>query len=132
MMRDIDDAGKGLVRGFLLLSLTLLINDAFGAVPAGGGETVRFNTEYNFKRMSNGEVVITHPRDPGNKDLTFDDFYADILLAAYRNQRLDYIVKTCTDKYFSSEDECRREVKHAVNVLSGWDIVIVDRDIADR
>jgi len=82
--------------------------------------------------MSNGEVIISHSQDTGIKNLTFTDFYADILLAAYRNQKMDYIIRACTGKYFSSEDECRREVKHAVNVLSGWNIIIVDRTVAER
>jgi hypothetical protein len=115
----------------LLVSLTFIFSSALFAFNQGGGEAIRFNSEYKLKRMSNGEVIISHSQNPGIKNLTFTDFYADILLAAYRNQKMDYIIRACTDKYFSSEDECRREVKHAVNVLSGWNIIIVDRTVAE-
>ena len=124
---------RGLITRFsvtiiLLFSLPAFYeNLSFCNSSAGEGEVIHLNTSLKLKRMSNGEVIISSPETTDFKNLTFTDFYADILMAAYRNQRLEYVIETCSKKYFSSTEECRREVKHAVNVLSEWKIIIIDR-----
>jgi hypothetical protein len=98
----------------------------YGSFPAGEGDVIRFNSSFKMKRMSNGEVIVTNPEETTLKNLTFKDMYADIILAAYRNQKMDYVIETCSRKYYLSDDECRREVKHALNVLSEWKIVFIE------
>jgi hypothetical protein len=62
----------------------------------------------------------------------FSDFYADLLMAAYRKQRMEYILESFSRKYYLSEEECRREIKHALNILSEWNIVVRDERMASR
>jgi hypothetical protein len=96
--------------------------------PVDDADIISLNPAYKLKRMSNGEVIIYSSNEVnGNNNLSFENFYADLLLAAYRNQRMGSIVKTFSEKYFLSDDECRREVKHALNVLSEWDIIRVKK-----
>jgi len=40
------------------------------------------------------------------------------------------IVNTISKKYYYSYEECRREIKHALNVLSDWNIVLRDDKLA--
>ena len=55
-----------------------------------------------------------------------------LLMAAYRKQNTEYIITSFSKKYYLSHDECRREIKHALNVLAEWNIVQRDDRIADR
>jgi len=80
--------------------------------------------------MSNGFVVLSALRNGETIRHEFTDIYADILLAAYRKQRLGYIMESLSKKYYYSDEECRREIKHALNVLSEWDIVLREDKLA--
>jgi hypothetical protein len=83
--------------------------------------------------MSNGEVIVTSKNLEGLEvKQKFTDFYADLLMAAFRKQRMEYILDTFSKKYFLSQDDCRREIKHAVNVLSEWNILLRNEGIASR
>ena len=96
-------------------------------------DVLHINPYYKLKRMSNGEVIIyAQNQQPSESDFSFRDFYADLLMAAYRNQRMEFIVKTFSEKYMYTEDECRRELKHALNVLSEWNIILLDKETASR
>ncbi len=89
--------------------------------------SVVLNPSFKVKRMSNGTVVVSAPKEDGTiVKHEFRDFYADLILAAHRKQRMSLILKNLSKKYYLSEDECRREVKHALNQLTEWQIVIRD------
>jgi len=92
---------------------------------------VKLNPEYKLNRMSNNTVVMSADRNGEIIRLEFTDIYADILLAAYRKQRLGYIMENLSKKYYYSDEECRREIKHALNVLTEWDIVLRDDKLAN-
>jgi len=94
----------------------------------GGDNTgslhIRLNPECKIKRMSNGVVVTSSVNEEGVVEKhEFNDFIADLLMSAYRKQNPDYIIENFSKKYALSKDECRREIKHALNVLSEWNIV---------
>jgi len=86
---------------------------------------VRFNPELMIKRMSNGEVIVLS-KNQSEKQFSqrFKDLSADLILGLYRKQSMDYIMTSIASKYYLTKDECRREVKSAMNVLVEWNIVI--------
>lgn len=114
----------------LLLLLIVIISTATSSAGNDDKKTIRINPEYKINRISNGSVVVTS-KDPGDASLKheFSDFYADLLLAAYRKQSMGVITDTLKKKYYMSEDECRRELKHAINTLSQWKIILRDDDL---
>jgi hypothetical protein len=115
------------------LSLIFLIGAQASAEGYGTnkGKNIRLNPEFKINRISNGSVVVTSKNpDEASVKHEFTDFYADLLMAAYRKQGIDYITETLRKKYYLSEDECRREIKHAVNILSEWKIILRDDEIA--
>jgi len=83
--------------------------------------------------MSNGEVIVFF-KNQNNDQFTqkFNDLYADLILGLYRKQNIDFIMNSLAKKYYMSDDECRREIKHAVNVLAEWKIVLRDDQFAAR
>lgn len=86
---------------------------------------VRFNTDYKIKRMSNGEVIVLSKSQSEEQfSQRFKDLSADLILGLYRKQSLDYIMTSIAKKYYLTKDECRREVKSAINVLVEWNIII--------
>lgn len=119
----------------LVLFLALILTPAgtgFSSSVFNDGD-ITFNPEYKLKRMSNGDVIIYHKNTSlQNQEHTFTDIYADLLLALYRRQRIEYIENTIAKKYYLSNEECRREIKHAVNVFSEWNIVLREDPIAKR
>ena len=118
---------------FLLFAFVFTLFRASAATSVSDDDVLHLNPTYKLKRMSTGEVIIyAKNQQPSESDLSFFDFYADVLLAAYRNQRVEYVVKTMSDKYYLSDDECRRELKHAINVLSEWDIILTETNLAER
>jgi len=116
----------------LLLLLTSLIATAGNPGTLYDGN-IKLNPECQIKRMSNGSVVVLAKNEQGTEvKHEFNDFYADLLMAAYRKQRMEYILESFSKKYYLSEDDCRREIKHALNVLSEWNIVQRDARLASR
>jgi hypothetical protein len=96
-------------------------------------DVIRLNPDCKVKRLSNGSVVILSKNTEGIEEKhQFTDFYADLLMAAYRKQKTDYILTSFSKKYYLSRDECRREIKHAVNVLAEWNIVQRDDRLSYR
>lgn len=94
---------------------------------------IRLNPQCKIKRFSNGEVLITSKNQEGLEvKHKFTDFYADLLLAAYRKQHMEFMLNTFSKKYTMSQDDCRREIKHAINVLADWNIIVRDNKIALR
>lgn len=88
---------------------------------------VILNPVYKVKRLSNGTVIVsTAEKDGTIVKHEFRELYADLVMAAYRKQRLALIVNNLSKKYYLSEDDCRREVKHALNELTEWQIVLRD------
>lgn len=83
------------------------------------------NPAFKVKRLSNGTVVVsTTEKDGTIVKHEFRELYADLVMAAYRKQRLPLIINNLSKKYYLSENECRREVKHALNELTEWHIVV--------
>jgi len=117
----------------LLFAFVFTFIHASAMTSFSNDDILHLNPLYKLKRMSTGEVIIyTKDQQPSESDFSFNEFYADVLLAAYRNQRVEYFVKTISEKYYLSDDECRRELKHAINVLSEWNIILMDRELANR
>jgi len=118
-----------------LFGLTMVLIFSILAPVAGGdadeGKNIRINPEFKINRISNGSVVVTS-RNPEETKIKheFTDFYADLLMAAYRKQSMNIITDTLRKKYYMSEDECRRELKHAINILSEWKIILRDEELA--
>jgi len=91
---------------------------------------IKLNPDFKLKRLSNGRVEMSAVQNGEAVKLQFEDVYADLLMAAYRKQRMGVIVNTISKKYYFSYEECRREIKHALNVLSDWNIVLRDDKLA--
>lgn len=98
-------------------------------VAGGENESIRLNPEYKINRNSNGTVTITSKKPESKVRHEFNDFYADLLMAAYRKQSLNAITDMLMRKYYLSEDECRRELKHAINILAEWRIILRNEDL---
>jgi hypothetical protein len=117
----------------VLLMVVVMAAEAGNSPKSFYGGSIKLNPECKIKRMSNGEVIV-FAKDKEGLDVKhqFTDFYADLIMAAFRKQRIEYIVDTFSKKYYLSDDDCRREVKHAVNVLSEWNILYREDQIAAR
>ena len=114
-----------------LLFLLVISMASFSLSASSFDDTiVKLNPDYKLKRMSNGTVVMSALQNGETIQHQFTDIYADLLLAAYRRQRLGYIMENLSKKYYYSDEECRREIKHALNVLSEWDIVLREDKLA--
>jgi hypothetical protein len=114
------------------LLLLLMISMGFFPLSASSFDNtiVKLNPDFKLKRMSNGNVVMSAQQNGASVQHEFTDLYADLLLAAYRKQRLGFIMENLTKKYYYSDEECRREIKHALNVLSEWNIVLREDKLA--
>jgi len=117
-----------------LFSIVLMVVSFVPSALAGGNDdskSIRINPEFKINRISSGSVIVTsrNPEDASVKH-EFNDFYADLLMGAYRKQSMDLITDTLRKKYYMSEDECRREIKHAINILSEWKIILRDDEMA--
>jgi hypothetical protein len=116
-----------------LLTITFVTINTGLASPIFNDGGIILNPEYQIKRMSNGEVIVySKKQSADNVKHTFTDLYADLLLAIYRKQSVAYIESQIAKKYYLSDDDCRREIKHAVNVLAEWNIVLRNDQIASR
>ncbi len=120
---------------FLVMLLIFTLSSFSGDLPGfpAMDDVIRLNPDCKVKRLSNGSVIISSKNMEGVEEKhKFTDFYADLLMAAYRKQKTDYIVSSFSKKYYLSRDECRREIKHALNVLAEWNIVQKDMREANR
>ncbi len=119
---------------FLILVLTFSLNAGEGISSGSSLEAnIKLNPDCKIKRMSNGTVVVSAMNKEGIEvKHNFTDFYADLLMAAYRKQNTVFILDSFSRKYYMSEDDCRREIKHALNVLAEWNIVLRDNPMASR
>lgn len=117
------------IKTLLLLLMISLVSFSISA-SSFDDTVVKLNPDYKLKRMSNGTVVMSALQNGETIKHEFTNIYADILLAAYRKQRLGYIMENLSKKYYYSDEECRREIKHALNVLSDWDIVLREDKLA--
>ncbi|MBN2814544.1 MAG: hypothetical protein JXQ80_10740 [Bacteroidales bacterium] len=117
-------------RYFLSLLALFVFLLTLPALSAAGPYTyvddpIKLNPDYKITRMSNGDVIVALKKpDTTEVNHRFTDFYADLLLAAHRKQRMEVMVSNLSRKFYLSEDECRREIKHAINVLTDWNIVL--------
>lgn len=116
----------------LVLALALVL-PAGASARSDEGKPIRLNPEFKINRNSNGSVTVTS-KNPEEKLVKheFTDFYADLLMAAYRKQSLNNITDTLRKKYYLTEDECRRELKHALNTLAEWKIILRDDNLAQH
>jgi hypothetical protein len=119
---------------FLLMVLTLSLIASEGVSSGSSLEAnIRLNPDCKIKRLSNGTVIVSALNKAGVEvKHQFTDFYADLLMAAYRKQNTGFILDSFSKKYYMSEDDCRREIKHALNVLAEWNIVMRGNEMASR
>jgi hypothetical protein len=119
---------------FLILVFTCSLNAGEGITSGSSLEAnIKLNPDCKIKRMSNGTVIVSAMNKEGVEvKHQFTDFYADLLMAAYRKQSTGFILDSFSRKYYLSEDDCRREIKHALNVLAEWNIVLRDNQMASR
>ena len=113
----------------LLLIVTLLFTfQSFSSLAVNSldeTDVLKINPEYKIKRFANGKVIAYASLDNGDEVVhDFTDFNADILLAALRKQKLSNVMLNLSKKYGLSEDECRRRIKHSINVLEEWEIIL--------
>jgi hypothetical protein len=117
---------KTLLLGFILaIFLTPVSASSFE------NTIIKLNPDFKLKRLSNGTVVMSSVRQGETVKHQFTDLYADILLAAYRKQRVGIIMDIIAKKYYYSDEDCRREIKRALNVLAEWNIVIREEKLAN-
>lgn len=105
----------------LIIYFTVICFFVFVSSDIIGGR-LKLNPLYKVKRMSTGVVVAYSTQTSAKHE--FKDIQADIILAAMRKQTVKEIIPRLSDKYFFSDEECRREVKHAINVLTEWEILL--------
>ena len=123
--------GSTLLVFMILFSVFSFSGDSTGA--SSLNDVIRLNPDCKVKRLSNGSVIISAKNFEGVEEKhEFADFYADLIMAAYRKQKTEYILTSFSKKYYMSRDECRREIKHALNVLAEWNIVERDDRMANR
>ncbi len=95
------------------------------SVVSNDREVLKLNPDYKLKRLSTGTVIIYSNKENGEVVRhEFENVYADILLGAIRRQSIDQLIPVLSRKYYFGEDECRREIKHAVHVLEEWNILV--------
>ena len=114
----------------LLLLLIFSIVSVTISASSFDNTIIKLNPDFKLKRLSNGTVVMSAVQNGATVKHQFKDLYADLLMAAYRKQRLGFIMDSLTKKYYFSDEECRREIKHALNVLAEWNIVQRDEKMA--
>jgi hypothetical protein len=121
------------------LFFTILVQLLIFPVISKAGDTpgsfyesrITLNPDCKIKRMSNGMVIVTTNNQEGLVvKHQFTDLYADLLMAVYRKQRVNMIINNISKKYYLSQDDCRREIKHAINVLIEWNIVLRNEQFA--
>ena len=120
--------------GMIILLVIISLSVNAGPSPNSFYEgTIKLNPDCKIKRLSNGGVIVFTKNLEGIiEKQEFTDFYADLLIAAYRKQRIEYILNTFAKKYYLSQEDCRREIKHAINVLTEWNIVLHEDTMAAR
>jgi hypothetical protein len=122
----------------LLFAFVLVFSIQSLSLSASGffddSDILKINPEFKIKRYSDGTVIAYSSLESGGKIVhDFTDFNADVLLAALRKQRVENVILNLSRKYRLSEDECRRKVKHSINVLEEWDILIAgDRFLTNK
>jgi hypothetical protein len=118
---------------FIMILLLFSISIFAGNSGSSLESNVKLNPDCKIKRLSNGSVIVMTKNEEGlDVKHEFTDFYADLLMAYYRKQHNDFILESFSKKYYLSEDECRREIKHALNILAEWNIILRDDRIAAR
>jgi hypothetical protein len=115
----------------ILVMLALLLPlGVSGRTYSGSGfqdKTMKLNPNYKVNRLPKGAVLVSGISAEGTEiKHEFKDFYADLIMAAYRKQSLVNVENNLQKKYYLSEDDCRRELKHALNVLTEWNIILVN------
>jgi hypothetical protein len=117
----------------IILSILSLSVNAKPASNSFYEENIKLNPDCKIKRLSSGSVIVFTNNSEGIEEKhEFTDFYADLLMAAYRKQRMAYIINSLANKYYMSEEDCRREIKHAINILTEWNIVLQEDHMAAR
>jgi hypothetical protein len=116
--------------GLSLLAIFLFSTQMSASNEWYEGKNVRINPQYKISRTSDGSVIVTSKDPKADFRQEFTDFYADLLMETYRKHNMNYIVETLRKKYYMSQEECRREIKHAINTLSEWKIILRDDDLA--
>jgi len=135
-MKPVISLLPGILRSGLLFVFLLTLSLNAGSVSSARSSletSIKLNPDCKIKRLSNGDVIVSLKSGQGIEEKhEFTDFYADLLFAAYRKQSTRSIVDSFSKKYYISQDDCRRAIKHALNVLAEWNIVIRDNQVASH
>jgi len=108
-----------------LLVFTFNFSSIASANYFNDSDVIKINPAFKIKRYSNGNVIAYKAIDDGAKvEYYFKDLNGDILLAAIRKQKLSSVILSLSRKYELSEMECRRRIKHSINVLEEWGIIV--------
>ncbi len=108
-----------------LLVFTFNFSSIASANYLNDSDVIKINPAFKIKRYSNGNVIAYKAIDDGAKvEYNFKDLNGDILLAAIRKQKLSSVILSLSRKYELSEMECRRRIKHSINVLEEWGIIV--------
>lgn len=109
----------------ILLSFSEVLNAHTPSSLTNDRYKLKLNPDYKIKRLSTG-VVIAYSNSANGEIIRheFENIYAEVLLGAVRKQTVDQLISAISRKYYYQEDECRREIKHAVHVLQEWNILI--------
>ncbi len=113
-----------IIMSVLLFSGQLMMANGLSRI-YDDSQVLKINPNYKIKRLSTGIVIAT--TNLGNGQTVtheFHDISAEVLLAAIRRQPVRLIIPVIARKYYIDLDESRREVKHAINVLTEWDILV--------
>ncbi len=115
------------LKKFLVILAIILPQIATGTASGLQDKTIKLNPEYKVNRSPKGAVIVSGKSAEGSEIRhEFRDFYADLIMAAYRKQSLANVENNLQKKYYLSEDDCRREIKHALNVLTEWNIILMN------
>lgn len=112
---------------FLAIILPSGLSATTGSTPGFQNKIIKLNPGYKINRAPKGVIIVSGINEKGDEVRhEFDNFYADVIWAASRKQSLTYVENNLQKKYYLSKEECRREMKHALNVLTQWNIVILN------
>ncbi|MBN2347587.1 MAG: hypothetical protein JXJ22_02045 [Bacteroidales bacterium] len=95
-----------------------------------GENIIRLNPDFKLKRYSNGIVEVYNLKETKADKYHFNDFNADVLLAIYRRQTTEQMIPVLARKYSISHEESRRKIKHSLNILSDWNIILRPEKLA--
>ena len=87
-------------------------------------DTIHLSKNCSLQQNSDEVIVRLDQTGKSGVEYRFNEFYADLVLLASEQNTFQEIVTALAGKYELSNDDCRRKVKHSVNVLSDFGILV--------